>query len=367
MAQDKIALYGMGKLGRELLFEMMYNGEHYDRFVPVAIIDTHSVYDFVSLMNFDFTYRNSPQIMPVEVGGNDHEVIVMGKKLEYCQIGSFYYPDIADLDTIFSGMSIDGVVDCSGALGDKFELPGGSTYTNTVNDFEYYCTQAGANYTVSCLSNEKRNAGVANTNPIFVADINSNAITGSMTSICVAWPDLAAATYPINVLNTNFSINTAIVDYLDGNLTSNILTNYKAVNLLEGITIASNSSGKGVGKIIPELAGKIVGGHSFSYPVSIGSYALINLTLNYSTTVADINAAMKLATDSYLSYYGEVDYTVGSYLTSGYFKGFTSVYFLADKTTAVNEYRYSVCIGYDSIMVSVKQTVDLLTRLISVR
>ena len=368
-SHTNVILYGMGKLGRELLFEIATRGHEYSNyFEVVGIVDTHSLEDFVDLLKFDFTYRDITKYFPISV--EDNKLIIGEKRITYFQVNSFYYPEIQDLELYVVGPHC--TIDCSGAYGEKFDLGGGSTYTNTVADFDYYCSHAGGGYTVTCLSNEKGRAGsVTYGSPIYVKNLNDSSMTSSMTNICIAWPELVAISYTLKILNDSFGINYGVVNCLNGNLTSSILTNYNAVNLLDGIKVSDNwnQAGRGISLTIPELNGKIASGYDFSYPIGIGSFILITAELNKSATTQEIAAAVKGATNgTFANYFGYYENDVGNYLASGFFKGERCPYFISDKLTSLyGEGGCTACVGFDSTWVSVQQTMTLLNSFASIK
>lgn len=277
----KVAINGFGRIGR-LVYRIMENDPFFD---VVAINDLSSSEELAYLLKYDSNLRNYDE----EVTYDEEGIIVEGKKVKvYAEKDPKLLP--------WKELGIDLVFECTGRF--------------TKEEDAKMHLEAGAKkvlVSAPCKGNVKTVVYGVNEDIIDSADTLLSA--ASCTTNCLA-PVL-------KVLNDNFGIEkgfmTTVHAYTNDQVTLDV-THKKGIKERRGracaINIIPTSTGAAtaIGKVLPELDGKLSGG-ALRVPVPDGSLIDLSLELKNKVTEDEINSAfinassevLKVTTDPIVS------------------------------------------------------------------
>lgn len=264
MAKTKVAINGMGRIGRTLIRELM------DRKNPsielVAVNNPGDMNTYLHLLKFDSVHGRAP--FEIESSGN-------GFKLNG-RFVKFY--TIADPSEIpWSEDKADIVIDCTGRFKDKTALS--KHMRGTVKKV------------IMCAPGKELDG-------TFVMGINSNEYdnskhhvisNASCTTNCLA-PVAKVLHEKFGIVNgfmTTVHAYTADQLLMDGSHSDLRRARAAAVSMIPTTTGAA----KAVGQVIPSLKGKL-DGFSIRVPTANVSYVDFNVRLNKKATKEEINQAL---------------------------------------------------------------------------
>jgi len=271
----KIAINGFGRIGR-LAYRLMADNPAYE---VVAINDLTDARTLAYLLKYDTAQGRFKEN---EITNTEDSIIVDGKEIKI----------LAERDAKnlpWKALDVDVVLECTGFYVSK--------------EKSQAHIDAGAKKVVI-------SAPAAGDIKTIVYNVNDNVLTGEETIISGASCTTNCLAPVVNVLNKEFGLvkgfMTTIHAYTND---QNILDapHPKDINARRGRAGAANmvptSTGAAVavGKVLPELLGKLDGG-AVRVPTVTGSCVDLVVELNKNVTVADVNAAIKAAANETLGY-----------------------------------------------------------------
>ncbi len=273
MSTVKVAINGFGRIGR-LVFRQIYNMKGID---VVAINDLTSPKVLAHLLKYDSAQGR----FEGEVKNTDNAIIVNGEEIKiYAQKDPSQIP--------WGTHDVDVVIESTGFFADK--------------DKAEAHIKAGAKRVVI-------SAPATGDLKTVVFNVNHNILDGTETIISCASCTTNCLAPMAKVMNDSFGIKvgfmTTIHAYtndqntLDAPHPKGDLRRARAA----AANIVPNSTGaaKAIGLVLPELKGKLDGGAQ-RVPVIAGSLTELSTILNKKTTIEEVNAAMKAASNESFGY-----------------------------------------------------------------
>ena len=273
MSTVKVAINGFGRIGR-LVFRQIYNMEGID---VVAINDLTSPKVLAHLLKYDSAQGR----FEGEVKSTENAIIVNGEEIKiYAQRDPAQIP--------WGSHDVDVVIESTGFFTDKDKAQAHIT--------------AGAKKVII-------SAPATGDLKTIVFNVNHNILDGSETIISCASCTTNCLAPMAKVLNDTFGINmgfmTTIHAYtndqntLDAPHPKGDLRRARAA----AANIVPNSTGaaKAIGLVLPELKGKL-DGVAQRVPVITGSLTELTSVLSKKTSVEEVNAAMKAASNESFGY-----------------------------------------------------------------
>jgi len=316
--KTKIAINGFGRIGRQVFKRILEN--HPDVEI-VAINDLTDNETLAHLLKYDSNYGK----FDAEISFGDNFISVNNKEYK-----TFAKKDPAELP--WKDLNVDIVLECSGVFTDR---AGAQKHLN-----------AGAKKVIlSAPGKEKDIPGFilgVNTNDVDFKDINIMDL-GSCTTNCLA---------PIaKILNDNFTIVKGFMTTVHSYTNDQKILDLPHKDLRRaraaGINMIPTSTGaaKAIGKMIPELAGKLDG---IAVRVPTPTVSLLDLVVEITKPASkeDINNAFKNAenTDNFKGRFK----TVQEELVSSDFKGDSYSSIIDLSQTMVNDNMIKVIGWYDN-------------------
>ena len=270
----KVAINGFGRIGRLALRKMM---EQTDKFEVVAINDLTDAHTLAHLFKYDTAQGRFDGEITVEEGA----FIVNGKEIK---VVSERNPE----NLPWGELDIDIVLECTGLFASKEKA-------------EAHIKAGAKKVLISAPA-----TGDLKT---IVYNVNSDIIDGSETVVSGASCTTNCLAPMVKVLNDKFGIveglMTTIHAYtndqntLDGPHKKGDLRRARAA--AENIVPNTTGAAKAIGLVIPELAGKLDGAAQ-RVPVCTGSITELVCVLDKNTSVEEVNAAMKAASNESFGY-----------------------------------------------------------------
>ncbi len=271
----KVAINGFGRIGR-LAFRLMNEDKNYQ---IVAINDLTDPRTLAYLLKYDSS-QGSYKINSIEA--KENSIVIDGREIEI-----YAKPNPKELP--WSSLGVDVVLECTGFFTSKEKA---SAHI-----------EAGAKKVVI-------SAPAKGDLKSIVYNVNHQILDGTETVISAASCTTNCLALVAKVLNDNFKIikgyMTTVHAYTND---QNILDgpSRKDINARRGRAAATNivptSTGAAVavGKVMPELLGKLDGG-ALRVPTITGSCVDLVLDLEKKVTVEEINKVIKAATNESLGY-----------------------------------------------------------------
>ncbi|QVK21728.1 type I glyceraldehyde-3-phosphate dehydrogenase [Mycoplasmatota bacterium] len=271
----KVAINGFGRIGR-LAFRLMNEDDNYD---VVAINDLTDATTLAYLLKYDSAQGN---YMVNSIEAKDSSIIVNGNEIEI-----YANPNPAELP--WGELDIDVVLECTGFFTSKEKA-------------EAHISAGAKKVVISAPAKGDLKSIVYNVNHE-ILDGSETIISGaSCTTNCLA---------PVaKVLNDEFGIvkgfMTTVHAYTNDQSTLDA-PHQKGIHARRGRAAAANivptSTGAAVavGKVLPDLLGKLDGG-ALRVPTITGSCVDLVIELAKTVTEEEVNAAMKSAANESLGY-----------------------------------------------------------------
>jgi glyceraldehyde 3-phosphate dehydrogenase len=271
----KVAINGFGRIGR-LAFRQMFRAEGFE---IVAINDLTSPDMLAYLLKYDSS--QGKYALADKVSCTDHSIIVDGTEIEI-------YKEAQAANLPWKALDIDVVLECTG----------------------FYCSKAksqahidaGAKYVII-------SAPAGNDLPTIVYNTNHETLTAddhiisaaSCTTNCLA--PMAKALNNLAPIESGIMVTihayTGDQMILDGPHRKGDKRRGRAG--AENIVPNSTGAAKAIGLVVPELNGKLIGSAQ-RVPVPTGSTTILTAVVDGNVTVAEINAAMKAASNESFGY-----------------------------------------------------------------
>jgi glyceraldehyde 3-phosphate dehydrogenase len=262
----KVAINGFGRIGR-LVYRIMHEDNDFE---VVAINDLTDSEQLAYLLKYDSNHR---RYHTDSISYDSEGIIVDGRK-------TLVYSETDPKNLPWKDLGIDVVFECTGR------------FTNY--EGAYLHIEAGAKKVIvsaPCKGDVKT----------IVYNVNDSILDGSEEVISAASCTTNCLAPVLKVLNDNFGVSkgymTTVHAYTNDQVTLDV-AHKKGINSRRGRGSASNivptstGAATAIGKVIPELAGKMLGG-AMRVPVSDGSLVDLVLELGRNTSVEEINDCIR--------------------------------------------------------------------------
>lgn len=271
----KVAINGFGRIGR-LVFRIMENDPELE---VVAINDLTDSEQLAYLLKYDTNHRGYKQD---EITHDEENIIIGGRKVRI-------YSEMDPENLPWKDLEIDIVFECTGKFVDKDKA-----YKHIIAGAKKVVISAPAKGDVKTI----------------VYNVNDNILDGTEEIISAASCTTNCLAPVLKVLNDNFGISkgymTTIHAYTNDQVTLDV-AHKKGIKERRGragcmnIVPTSTGAAKAIGKVIPELDGKLQGG-AIRVPVSDGSLIDLSLELKRNVTVEELNNCFINNTNETLGY-----------------------------------------------------------------
>lgn len=271
----KVAINGFGRIGR-LVFRIM---EEDPDFNVVAINDLTDPEQLAYLLKYDTSHR---KYLENDITYDEENIIVKGRKIRI-------YKEMDPSNLPWKELEIDAVYECTGKFTDKEKAEAH--------------IKAGAKKVII-------SAPAKGDLKTIVYGVNENTLTGDETIISAASCTTNCLAPVVNVLNKEFGIKkgymTTVHAYTNDQSILD-LAHPKGAKSRRGRAAASNiipastGAASALGKVIPQLDGKL-DGSALRVPVTTGSVVDLTLELNKKVTKEEINKAFKNYSNETLGY-----------------------------------------------------------------
>ena len=271
----RVAINGFGRIGR-LAFRLMEEDNDYE---VVAINDLTDAEQLAYLLKYDTNHRN----YRIDEITSDGEYIIVGGR----RVRVYSEKDPAMLP--WKALDIDVVLECTGLF--------------TSDEKAMAHINAGAKKVII-------SAPAKGDVKTIVYNVNHEILTGDEKIISAASCTTNCLAPVVNVIDKVFGIEkgymTTIHAYTNDQATLDI-AHKKGIKARRGracaanIVPASTGAASAIGKVCPNLEGKLAG-VAMRVPVPTGSVVDLVLELKKNTTVEEVNIALKAATNETLEY-----------------------------------------------------------------
>ena len=271
----KVAINGFGRIGR-LVFRIM---EEDPELEVVAINDLTDAEQLAYLLKYDTNHRN----YRVNEISHDGDMIVVGDR----KIKVYAEKDPANLP--WKDLGVDVVFECTGLFTDKEKA---SAHI-----------KAGAKKVII-------SAPAKGDLKTIVYNVNHETLDGTEEVISAASCTTNCLAPVLNVLHNAFGVEkgymTTVHAYTNDQATLDV-AHKKGIKARRGraaaanIIPASTGAASAIGKVLPELNGRMEG-TAMRVPVPTGSVVDLVLELGKNTTVEEINAVLKNSANETLNY-----------------------------------------------------------------
>ena len=271
----KIAINGFGRIGRLALRLLIDNPD----MEVVAINDLTDAEQLAYLLKYDTSHR---RFIPDEISFEDDYLIIKDKKIKV-------YAETDPANLPWKDLGIDLVLECTGR------------FTNEEKAMAHIT--AGAKK-VLISAPAKGNVKT------IVYNVNHDSLDGSEQIVSAASCTTNCLAPVLKVMDDVFGIKqgymTTVHAYTNDQATLDV-AHKKGIYSRRGrasaanIVPASTGAASAIGKVLPNLEGKMEG-TAMRVPVTTGSVVDLVLKLNRNTTVEEINEALKRNTNETLGY-----------------------------------------------------------------
>ncbi|KAA9301797.1 type I glyceraldehyde-3-phosphate dehydrogenase [Aerococcus sanguinicola] len=266
----KLAINGFGRIGRLALRRILEKGSDLE---VVAINDLTDNEDLAYLLKYDTAQGR----FPYSVEAKADALIVDGKEIK-----SYEEADASKLP--WGELGIDFVLECTG-------------FYTSVDKAQAHIDAGAKKVLISAPAKGDLKTIVYGVNHDILTTEDNIVSAASCTTNCLA--------PMVNVLNKEFGVKRALMStihaYTATQKTQDAPGGRKNRAGAANIIPASTGAAKAVGKVIPELDGKI-DGTAQRVPVITGSEVELYSVLEKEVTAEEINAAMKAASSSAFDY-----------------------------------------------------------------
>ena len=315
--KTQIGINGFGRIGR-LAFRAAMNRDDVE---VVALNDPFMSPDYMAYMlRYDSTHGKFPGTIEYE----ENALIVNGKKITV-----FAEKEVGNIPWGTVGAEI--IFECTGQHLSKDKCQGH--------------IDAGAKHVIM-------GAPSKDDTPMFVMGVNNHKYTPDMTFVSNASCTTNCLSPIAKVLNDNWGIKEGLMTTVHSVTPTQKLLDGASMKDWRGgraatanIIPSSTGAAKAVGKVIPELNGKLTG-MSMRVPTLDVSVVDLTVTLEKPATYEEICAAMKAASEGELK--GVLGYTDEPVVSSDFLGDSRTSIFDADAGIALNEHIVKVVSWYDN-------------------
>ncbi len=322
-----VAINGFGRIGRLAFRALLARPE----FHVVAINDLISSEYMAYLLRYDSTHGQ----FIADIKHSENSLIVNEKSIRTSQ---YKHPK----DCQWHQANADIIIESTGLFTNLEKCQGH--------------LQAGAKKVViSAPSNDA---------PMFVMGVNHQEYKQSMSIFSNASCTTNCLAPIAKVLHDNWGINEGLMTTVHAATASQrtvdgaIESDWRGARSMgNNIIPSSTGAAKAVGKVIPELNGKLTG-MAFRVPTTDVSVVDLTVRLNESANYSEIKAAMKAASENQLK--GILGYTEDAVVSSDFLHNPKSAIFDASAGIALNEKFVKVVAWYDNEWGYANRLVDLI-------
>ena len=271
----KVAINGFGRIGR-IVFNLLQENEFVE---VVAINDLTSAKDLAYLLKYDSIHRLSDKYI---ISSEDDYLIVNDKKIKVLK-------ELDPMNLPWKELNIDYVLECTG----KF----------TKEEEALKHIEAGAKKVIvsaPCKGNVKT----------IVYGVNESILDGNESIVSAASCTTNCLAPVLKVLNDNFKVQRGFMTTVHAYTNDQVIldvSHKKGIESRRGRAAALNiiptetGAASAIGKVIPELEGKL-SGSAMRVPVGDGSVIDLTLELNKKVTKEEINNIFKENVNQTLNY-----------------------------------------------------------------
>ena len=293
MQKIKVGINGFGRIGR-ITFRIILERDDME---VVAINDLLTIDQLAYLLKYDSVHGK----LNDEISTRDSNLVVNGKEIRVTSI-----KNPSDLN--WNGVGVEVVAECTGIF-------------TTMDKAELHIKGGAKKVAVSAPSKDI---------PMFVMGVNSGLINKSNTIVSNASCTTNCLAPIAKVLNDNYGIKEGLMTTVHAATATQMTVDGPAKNFrlgrssLNNIIPSSTGAAIAVGKVIPELNGKLTG-MAFRIPTANVSVVDLTVILEKNTSYEDIKSKFKNASENELK--GILGYTedavvsqdyIGSNLTSNF-------------------------------------------------
>lgn len=270
----KVAINGFGRIGR-LVFRII---EEESDLEVVAINDLTDSKQLAYLLKYDTNHR----LYDREISYDDENIIIDGRKIRV-------FSELDPSNLPWKDLEVDAVLECTGKFTD---LEGARKHI-----------LAGAKKVVISAPGKGDMKTV-------VYNVNDDILDGSEEVISAASCTTNCLAPVLKVLEDNFGIEkgfmTTVHAYTNDQVNLDV-AHKKDIKERRGRACAMNiiptstGAAKAIGKVLPSLDGKLLGG-ALRVPVSDGSLVDLSLELSRNTSIAEINEVFKNSQNETIKY-----------------------------------------------------------------
>ncbi len=333
----RVGINGFGRIGRVTFRALMARG---DEFEVVAINDLGANESLAMLLKYDSVHGR----FPGTVEAADDGLIVNGKKIrvfEERNPGNLPWGDVG----------VDVALESTGfftnrANGDK---PG----------YDSHLSAGAKKVVISAPAKDEPDMTV-------VMGVNSDKLSSEHKCVSNASCTTNCLSPMVKVLNDTFGLEHGIMTTChaytnDQRIADQLHSNmHRARAAAVNIIPTTTGAAKAVGKVLPEVDGKLTG-MALRVPVPVGSITDLSVVLSKDVTADDVNAAMKAAADGPLK--GVLEFTTDPIVSSDIIGNTHSCIFDGNWTTVVGGNMVKVLGWYDNEYGYSKGTADLSKKL----
>ena len=293
MQKIKVGINGFGRIGR-ITFRIILERDDME---VVAINDLLTIDQLAYLLKYDSVHGK----LNDEISTRDSNLVVNGKEIRVTSI-----KNPSDLN--WNGVGVEVVAECTGIF-------------PTMEKAELHIKGGAKKVAVSAPSKDI---------PMFVMGVNSGLINKSNIIVSNASCTTNCLAPIAKVLNDNYGIKEGLMTTVHAATATQMTVDGPAKNFrlgrssLNNIIPSSTGAAIAVGKVIPELTGKLTG-MAFRIPTANVSVVDLTVILEKNTSYEDIKSKFKNASENELK--GILGYTedavvsqdyIGSNLTSNF-------------------------------------------------
>lgn len=326
MSKLKLGINGFGRIGR-IVFRATVKRDNVD---VVAINDLLDVEHLAYLLEYDSVHGKFDGTIEVK----DGNLVVDGKTIRVTA-----ERDPKNLKWDEAGADI--VAECTGIF-------------TTMETAQYHIDGGAKKVVISAPSKDA---------PMFVMGVNDEKLTGDHKIVSNASCTTNCLAPLAKVIDDNFGIEEALMTTIHA-ATSTQLTvdgpsrkNYRlGRSAINNIIPTSTGAAKAVGKVIPELDGKLTG-MAFRVPTVDVSVVDLTVKTKKSTSLAEIKVAMKKASEGAMN--GVLGYTEDAVVSQDFVSEVKTSVFDADSAIELNPTFFKLVSWYDNEFGYSNKLVDL--------
>jgi len=328
----KVGINGFGRIGR-LVFRAM--AEEPERFDLVAINDLSDADMLAYLLKYDSTQGKFPGKVVAKQGA----LVVNGKEVKVCA-----EKNPANLP--WGELGVDVVIEATGIFRDNktAEKPGYDSHLD-----------AGAKKVIISAPSK----GTAS---MIVLGVNDDQLTADITCVSNASCTTNSLAPVAKVLHEKFGIVKGLMTtchgYTNDQRILDMIHKDKRRARAAAVNIIPTSTGAAVavGKVLPELNGKL-DGYALRVPVPTGSITDLTIQVSKSTSIEEVNETIKAAADGAMK--GIIEYCTDAIVSSDIVHNPASSIFDSGNTMVIGGDLIKVTMWYDNEWGYSNRTADL--------